>query len=146
MVSIRQHPEIERMNQEIAEGPRKLRVLVVEDDLDSSESLATMLRLYEHEVEIALDGPSALTKAAHTHPDVVLLDIGLPGGMTGFEVAQELLGQKAIKQPLIVAITGHGQEEDRRQSEKVGIHLHLLKPVDPDKLLQMLERFRSIIF
>ena len=124
-------------------GPSKLRVLVVEDHADTAESVAVLLRLHGHEVDVAPDGPTALRIAAQNPPDVALLDIGLPG-MDGFEVARRLQ-ERPGKKPLLVAVTGYGQEEDRRRSEQAGIDLHLLKPVDPEELKQLLARFKTII-
>ena len=125
-------------------GPSKLRVLVVEDHADSAETLAVLLRLHGHEVDVAPDGPTALRIAAQNPPDVALLDIGLPG-MDGFEVARRLQEQAAGKMPLLVAVTGYGQEEHRRRSKQAGIDLHLLKPVDPEEIKTLLARFKTII-
>ena len=125
--------------------PSTLRVLVVEDDADSAETLAVLLRLHGHEVDVAPDGPTALRIAAQNPPDVALLDIGLPGGMDGWEVARRLQEQAAGKTPLLIAITGYGQEEHRRRSKQAGIDLHLLKPVDPEELKKLLARFKTII-
>ena len=124
-------------------GPSKLRVLVVEDHADTAESMAVLLRLHGHEVDVAPDGPTALRIAAQNPPDVALLDIGLPG-MNGFEVARRLQ-ERPGKKPLLVAVTGYGQEEDHRRSEQAGIDLHLLKPVDPEPLEKLLARFKTII-
>jgi two-component system CheB/CheR fusion protein len=125
--------------------PASLRVLVVEDHADTAESTALFLRLHGHEVDVAPDGPAALRIAAQNPPDVALLDIGLPGGMDGWEVARRLQEQAAGKTPLLIAVTGYGQEEHHRRSEQAGIDLHLLKPFDPDALDQLLDRFKTII-
>jgi CheY-like chemotaxis protein len=125
-------------------GPT-LRILLVEDDGDSAETLAVLLRIYGHEVEVAHDGPTALRLAAAAPPDVALLDLGLPGGMDGYEVARRLREQEADKLPLLIAVTGYGQEEDRRRSAEAGIHLHLLKPVDGEALNRLLQRFQAVI-
>ena len=76
--------------------------------------------------------------------DVLLLDLGLPR-LSGYDVAERLKGLKVPKRPLIIAITGFGQEADRLRSAEVGIDLHLVKPADPERLLAMLHRFRNII-
>jgi CheY-like chemotaxis protein len=86
----------------------------------------------------------ALRVAHDWPPDVVLLDIGLPG-LDGYEVAKRLHERAAGRKPLLIAITGYGQDEDRRRSAEAGIHLHLLKPADPAGLQQMLKRFQGII-
>jgi CheY-like chemotaxis protein len=125
-------------------SPLKLRVLVVEDHADAAASMAIFLRHYGHEVEVAPDGPAALRIAADNPPDVALLDNGLPG-MDGCEVARRLQEKAAGRKLLLIAITGYGQEEDRRRSREAGIHLHLLKPVDPEELKELLARFKTII-
>jgi CheY-like chemotaxis protein len=122
-----------------------LRILIVEDNGDAAEILAMLLRMHGHEVEIAQDGSTALRIAASKPPDVALLDIGLPGGMSGYEVARRLQEQKTEKPPLLIAITGFGQEEDRRRSGEAGIHFHLLKPADGEELNDLLQRFKTII-
>jgi two-component system CheB/CheR fusion protein len=124
---------------------RPLRVLVVDDNVDGAESLAMLLRLGEgHEARVAHDGPAALAAAGEFRPDVVLLDIGLPGGMDGYEVARRLAATDEGKNVLLVALTGFGREEDRRHSREVGIEAHLVKPVDVDRLRELLrERQRG---
>jgi two-component system, OmpR family, response regulator len=124
--------------------PLGLRVLVVEDDADGALSLAQFLRGLGHEVEVAPDGQAAVEAAQARPPDVVLLDIGLPG-LDGWEVARRLQGHPAGKRPLLVALTGYGREADRRRSDEAGIDLHLTKPVDPDQLRWLLPRFQSVI-
>jgi len=124
-------------------GPT-LRILLVEDDGDSAETLAVLLRIYGHEVQVARDGPTALRLAADQPPDVALLDLGLPG-MDGCEVARRLREQEADKLPLLITVTGYGQDEDRRCSKEAGIHLHLLKPVDGEALNRLLQRFQAVI-
>jgi CheY-like chemotaxis protein len=126
-------------------GPSRLRVLVVEDDADGAASMAVFLRHQGHEVEVARDGPTALRIAADRPPDDALLDIGLPGGMDGWEVARRLQEQAAGKAPLLIAVTGYGQEADRRRSDQASIDLHLLKPADPEDLTKLLERFKTIL-
>lgn len=127
-----------------SQPPWRMRVLVVEDNAKAADGLARLLRQAGHEVEVAADGPAAVSAAENNHPDVVLLDIGLPGPC-GWEVAEMLHALPADKRPLLVAVTGYGDEEDRRRSREVGIDLHLTKPVDPDQLQQLLGRFRSFV-
>jgi CheY-like chemotaxis protein len=122
-----------------------LKVLIVEDDADTEASLAMVLRAYGHDVQVARDGDSALASARSVPPDVILLDIGLRDGMSGWEVAKAIQEQPAPKRPLLVAITGYGGDEDRRRSEEIGIHLHLIKPVEPDALQNLLNRFQSVL-
>jgi CheY-like chemotaxis protein len=122
----------------------RMRVLVVEDNPKAADSLAALLRQAGHEVEVATDGPAAVSAAENQHPDVVLLDIDLPG-LCGWEVAKTLRALPADKRPLLVALTGYGDDEDHRRSREASIDLHLTKPVDPDRLQQLLGRFRSFV-
>ncbi|HUF72385.1 MAG TPA: PAS domain S-box protein [Gammaproteobacteria bacterium] len=105
------------------------RILVVDDNEDSATSLATLLELKGHETHTASDGLAALSVAARTHPDVVLLDIGLPH-KNGYEVCREIRREAWGEDVLIIAVTGWGQEQDRRQSEDAGFNGHLIKPID----------------
>jgi two-component system, OmpR family, response regulator len=122
----------------------KMRVLVVEDDASAAETLAELLRAEGHEVDLAVDGPAAVEAVVTRPPDVVILDIGLPG-LDGWQVARLVHDQPAEKRPLLVAVTGRGEERDRLSSERAGIDLHLTKPFDPVQLRRLLTRFRSII-
>jgi CheY-like chemotaxis protein len=115
------------------------RVLVVDDNRDTAESLAMLLRLGGHEVDIANDGLTAIQNAVFFRPDVVLLDLGLPG-MHGHDVCRQICERVAPARPLMIAITGHGQEEIRKQSYEAGFNAHLLKPVDFDELAQLIDR------
>lgn len=112
---------------------RALRVLVVEDNVDAAKSLAILLRLWGHEVHLAPDGPAALEMARVHRPEVVLLDIGLPG-MDGYEVARRLREQGGPHRPLLLAMTGYGREEDCRRAQEAGFDRHLVKPVDLEEL------------
>jgi two-component system CheB/CheR fusion protein len=116
---------------------RSLRVLVVEDNLDAAESLATLLRLWNHDVQVVHDGRAALDAARAQKPEVVLLDIGLPG-LDGYQVAQQLRKEESLAHTLLVAMTGYGQPEDRRRSREAGIHHHFVKPVEPLVLRSLL--------
>jgi len=115
---------------------RPERILVVDDNIDAAEALSRLLRLQAHEVRVAYDGPAALAAARDMNPDVVLLDIGLPE-MDGLEVAKSLRARGDGPRPLLVAMTGFGQAEDRARTAAAGFDHHLTKPVDP-KLLQSL--------
>jgi PAS domain S-box-containing protein len=114
------------------------QILVVDDNRDAANSLARLLTiLCRQDVRVAYDGPSALDAAASFRPDVVLLDIGLPG-MDGYEVARRLRARTEFAGTLLVALTGWGQDEDRQRSRDAGFDRHLVKPVDPDALLRLL--------
>jgi two-component system, OmpR family, response regulator len=95
--------------------------------------MSLVLRHHGHDVRIARDGTQAIAAAQAAPPDVVLLDIGLPG-MNGYDLARQLQVGSAGRTPLLVAVTGYGQEKDRLRSAEAGIHLHLVKPVDPKEL------------
>lgn len=123
---------------------RPLRILLVEDHPDGAEVLASLLGHWGHQVEAVVDGAQALDALAAGRPDVVLMDLGLPG-MSGFEVARrirEIDGD--ARGAFLVALTGYGQEEARRKSSEAGFDLHLVKPVDPEELRQVLSRVESI--
>jgi two-component system OmpR family response regulator len=122
----------------------QMRVLVVENEPPAAQALAHLLGEAGHAVEVAYDGFAALRAAEDNHPDVVLLDIGLPG-LGGWELAGKLQALPADKRPLLVAVTAYGQDEDRRRSREAGIDLHLTKPIDAAQLQQLLDRFRSFI-
>ncbi|MFL6262958.1 MAG: ATP-binding protein [Thermoanaerobaculia bacterium] len=120
-----------------ANAPRPLRVLVVEDNIDAAESLATLLRLWNHDVSVVHDGRTALEAAREQQPEVVLLDIGLPG-LDGYQVARRLREELHLDHALLVAMTGYGQPEDRRRSKEAGIQYHFVKPVEPLVLRNLL--------
>jgi signal transduction histidine kinase/ActR/RegA family two-component response regulator len=116
------------------------RVLVVDDNVDSAESLALLLRVTGHEVRTAHNGPAALETAQAFAPEIVLLDIGLPR-MDGLEVARRMRQDLGLTNALLVAMTGYGQDEDRRRSQEAGFNAHLVKPVDLDELNEFLEHY-----
>jgi PAS domain S-box-containing protein len=118
------------------DAPASRRVLVIDDNVDSARSLSLLLRASGHEVATAGDGPSGVEAARTFRPEVVLLDIGLPG-MNGYEVARHLRGEDGLSGLLLVALTGYGQDEDRQRSREAGFDEHLVKPVDPRLLLEM---------
>jgi CheY-like chemotaxis protein len=112
------------------------RVLVVDDNTDAAAMLDLLLRSLGHETRIAHEGGEALRAAEEFRPDIVLLDIGMPG-LDGYEVARRLRRQSSG--PLrIVAVTGWGQDADRQRSAEAGFDLHLVKPVDASELAQAL--------
>ncbi len=125
-----------------AAGTARARsVLVIDDDVDSAEGLRDFLALSGHAVEIAHDGPEGLRRAAALSPEVILCDVGLPG-MSGYDVARALRatpGQRA----LLVALTGYGSDESRRCALAAGFDAHVLKPVSPDQLGQLVAEGRS---
>jgi PAS domain S-box-containing protein len=114
-----------------------LRVLVVDDNVDTAKSLARLLKLLGHDVAMADEGKAAIEVARAHRPDVVLLDIGLPG-MNGYEVAAQLRQEECCKDAVIIAISCYGQEDDRRRSQHSGFDHHLVKPVEYDALMALL--------
>ncbi|HEY3448144.1 MAG TPA: transporter substrate-binding protein [Myxococcales bacterium] len=124
-----------------AGGERALRVLVVDDNADEAESLAEVVRLQGHQAQTATDGPRALVAARAFHPELVLLDIGLPN-MDGYEVARRMRAGPG-RAPRLVAVTGYGREEDRLRARAAGFEEHLTKPVEPSALQRALERSRA---
>jgi CheY-like chemotaxis protein len=122
-------------------GPtgKRLRILVVEDNRDAADSLRMVLELYGYEVTVAYAGPDGVAAAVRWHPDVVLCDIGLPG-LDGYGVAGALRGNPATARARLIAVTGYGHDEDRRRSKEAGFDTHLVKPVDPQALQEVLAR------
>jgi two-component system CheB/CheR fusion protein len=123
-------------NCSVCKPPRR-RILVVDDNADVADSLVLLLQGAGHEVQAARDGPSALTVVDAFGPEVVLLDIGLPG-MNGYDVARALRQRLASRPVLLVALTGYGQKEDQRRSSEAGFDRHLVKPVDPEALISLI--------
>jgi CheY-like chemotaxis protein len=113
-------------------------VLIVDDNADVASSVATLLRLRGHEVSIAHDGAGALSQIAEYKPQVVLLDIGLPG-MNGYEVAHRMRELPGREQMRIVAMTGYGQTNDRERALRSGFDHHLVKPAAPAALYAIIE-------
>jgi CheY-like chemotaxis protein len=118
------------------ERGRCSRILIVDDNLDAANGLARLLKLLGHEIQTVHDGPQAITEALSFRPEYVLLDIGLPG-MDGYKVARRLR-EEGLYDAVIVAISGYGQEEDRRRSKEAGFNHHLVKPVDYTTLVSII--------
>lgn len=117
--------------------PRR-RVLVVDDNVDAATSLGKLLRrLYGQDVKVAHDGPSALELSEQFRPEVILLDLGMPG-MDGYEVARRLRERPDFEGTRLIALTGWGQESARQRSQEAKFDLHLVKPVDPEEIRLLL--------
>ncbi len=131
-------------------GPRAQRtstaggmlVLVIEDNRDGRESLRDLLEIWGHRVELAEDGLDGLSKALSVHPDVALVDIGLPG-IDGNEVARRIRASMNGNSPCLIAMTGYGQPEDRKRALEAGFDTYLVKPVEPDLLSRLLAETRE---
>jgi CheY-like chemotaxis protein len=111
-----------------AGAPRRLRILVVDDNADAGESLGELLELEGHDVRLARDGPSGVAAAQAFRPDVVLCDIGLPGTLDGYGVARALRGDPDVRDAYLVALTGYAGAEHRARAAEAGFDRHLAKP------------------
>ena len=120
-----------------AAGRPGRRVLVVEDNDDAREMLCRLLRLLGHESHAAADGPAGVARALELQPDVTLIDIGLPG-LDGYEVVKQIRAAAAGKDLRLVALTGYGMPEDSARALAAGYDLHLVKPIDPERLAELL--------
>jgi two-component system CheB/CheR fusion protein len=129
-VSVRPRSKSEKS---VTSDARRLRVLVCDDNADAAASLALLLQLQGHEVVTARDGAEALEIAGAFHPEVALLDIGLPQ-MDGYELAQRMRAQNSHTKPALIALSGYGLEEDRNRSREAGFDAHLTKPVELEVL------------
>src|SRR5215470_7948350 len=110
------------------------RILVVDDNADAAEMMAEILRISGHEVRMAGDGPAALEIAREFRPGLAILDIGLPA-MDGYELGRRLRGELEPSSPVMFALSGYGEASDRARSAAAGFDLHLVKPVDAERLL-----------
>jgi CheY-like chemotaxis protein len=113
------------------------RILLIDDNVDLTSTMSALLRLGGHEVAVCCDGTAGLDAAADLQPEVILIDIGLPG-MDGYEVASRLRQSAAFDRTMLVAITGYGQADDRRRAREAGFDHHLVKPVFFEALQQLL--------
>jgi CheY-like chemotaxis protein len=118
------------------------RVLVVDDNREAADSIAWLVSIAGHEVRTAYDGQEGLTVASSFTPDVLLLDLGMPG-LTGYELARKIRHEPWGQTATLIAVTGWGQERDRRRVADAGFDAHLVKPVDTKSLLAALERGKS---
>jgi two-component system CheB/CheR fusion protein len=109
---------------------RARRCLIIEDNLDAAESMALLLQLEGHAVELAADGAQGIARARQARPDIVMCDIGLPGGLDGYAVARALRADPQLAGTFLVALTGYGQVEDQRRAREAGFDVHLTKPAD----------------
>jgi signal transduction histidine kinase/CheY-like chemotaxis protein len=137
------HPEPgapEQVRQPARSKPR--RILVVDDNVDQVQSLARLLKLQGHEVQIAHDGQNAVAAAAAFVPDLALVDIGLPV-MNGYQVARRIREHPGLEDVVLVAQTGWGQEEDRRRSREAGFNHHLVKPVEIGVVQELLAALKD---
>jgi CheY-like chemotaxis protein len=118
----------------------KPRILVVDDNADAANSLGRLLSLLGQEVAVAHSGEAAVAEAAQFHPQIVLLDIGMPG-IDGIETAKRIQGLPGAESTVLVALTGWGHDRDRQRTEAAGFTAHLVKPVHMEQLEALLARF-----
>jgi CheY-like chemotaxis protein len=118
-------------------------VLVVDDNHDTAHGMARLLRASGYQVELAHDGPTAVERARAGRPSAILLDIGMPG-MDGYEVAKQLRQEDWCRGTVLIAVSGYGQAEDRERSRQAGFDHHLVKPVDYETLLPLLDRRTAV--
>ena len=136
-------PMVEKAKHDARKPAFTHRLVIVDDNPDSAESMRVMFRLLGYDARVASDGGSVVELAASFRPDAVLLDIGLPD-IDGYEVARRLRADPRTSDVLIIAITGFAREEDIRRSDRAGIDEHLVKPVDPDRVLERLAQGRGV--
>jgi CheY-like chemotaxis protein len=120
-------------------APRRMRVLVVDDNRDAADSMRMLLEASDQEARAVYDGVSALEIAESFRPEVVLLDIGMPS-MDGYQVVRELRARGFVPQPAIAALTGWGQDSDKKKAQEAGFDHHFTKPVDAADLMAFLDR------
>jgi CheY-like chemotaxis protein len=118
-----------------------LRILVVDDNVDAARSLAKMLEILGHQALLAHDGRQAVEVALREHPNVILLDLGLPG-LNGYQVCQTLR-KEGLTGELIAAVTGYGQDSDRRLTAEAGFDVHLVKPVAMQTVQELLVNYAA---
>ncbi len=128
-----------------AENAASLSILIVEDQEDTAQSTAELISCWGYSVRIAGTGPAALREVAARMPDVILLDIGLPG-MDGWKVARRMRDGATGKQPFIVAVTAYAEEADRWRSADAGVDIHWVKPASPAALAKLLDRVRALLY
>ena len=130
---------VSEIDEEAGTLPRNTgkRILVIEDNRDSADSLRLLLEFSGHEVAVAYAGHDGVQAAEQCQPDVVLCDIGLPG-LDGYGVARKIRANPTTAKARLIAVTAYGQDEDRRRSHEAGFEQHLVKPVDPDALQRVL--------
>jgi CheY-like chemotaxis protein/anti-sigma regulatory factor (Ser/Thr protein kinase) len=120
-------------------SPAGRRVLVVDDNADAAETVAAYLRLEGHETKVVTEGNEVLGSAKVFEPQVVVLDIGLPG-LDGYQIARQLRAEAATRGALLIAVTGYGREEDRSRAAAAGFDCHFVKPADPIEIQAAIER------
>ena len=132
-----------RRNRDRVPSRPRTRLLVVDDDPDNVLTLSRMLQMCGFEVMTAFDGRAALEIAAKFRPRVALLDLGLPH-LDGYELARRLRAEAGLESTTLIAVTAYGAEEDRRRSREAGFDSHLVKPIVPGELLELLSQTEAV--
>jgi CheY-like chemotaxis protein len=139
--SLPEDSPLDSSDQEQSANPQSLRIVVVDDHADGADTLAQLLRGLGHDVRVAYNGPNGIALTQSFDPDLVLLDIGLPG-MDGYEVARRLQSEGAADgRAIIVAVSGYGQDVDRNRARQAGFSHHFVKPVEFDTLQKLLTSY-----
>ena len=123
-------------------SPRPRRVLIVEDNQDAQDALHCLLEIWGHEVMVAGDGATGIRSALAHRPDIALVDLGLPI-VDGYEVARQIRLALGSASPLLIALTGYGAPEQRARALSAGFDLHIVKPVEPDRLSTLLDEYAA---
>jgi CheY-like chemotaxis protein len=134
---IRAVPSPEAAGDAASSAGGRLRILVADDNEDSAETLSMLIGLMGHDVRVAYDGIEAFSVAEQFRPHLAFLDIGMPR-LNGYEVARRIREQDWSANMVLAALTGWGQDEDRRASKQAGFNLHLVKPIDPSSIQNLL--------
>lgn len=137
MVAATQSAASSQEQRSLQDPARGLRILIADDNQDAATSLALMLELEGHDVRTTHDGPSAIERAQEFRPDVILLDIGMPG-LDGYETCRHIRTLPELRHKLMIALTGWGQNEDKRRSQEAGFNHHLVKPVEAGVLEKLI--------
>ena len=119
--------------------PRKLCILIIDDNIDAAHSLGALCEHFGHDVDLAYDGTSGLEAARRLRPDIVFADLALPG-IDGYEVARLLRAESPMRDLVLIAVSGFGNEDDRQRSRAAGFDHHLVKPADPAFIESLLRR------
>jgi CheY-like chemotaxis protein len=123
--------------------PTGRRILLIEDNEEIAVTLRSLLEMSGHTVEYAFDGPSGIELARRFSPEIILCDIGLPGGMNGYDVARSIRADSTLAKAMLVAVTGYAREEDRARALAAGFDTHVRKPIDIDALDQIIAKTHS---
>jgi two-component system, chemotaxis family, CheB/CheR fusion protein len=120
------------------DSEKSRRILIIEDNFDSAETLKALLEMQSHTLEVAYDGKSGIEKSSTFTPEVIICDIGLPGDLDGYDVAKIIRENERLKPITLIALSGYGQKEDVQKAIESGFDFHLVKPPDFDKLFRLI--------